>query len=173
MHKRSKRCISGATASLRADRAARPGGAPRGRIAGILRQNTRYRADFACSLPRRNARRIRATHGGILRYNTDARRNAPVAQWIEQRTSNPSVAGSSPAGRAIFRLRCRFAQLPSNTPLNKKLYSIAYFSLYHNRKFVGSYRVMTNARLFPTGCGELSTDWQQPSESARPVRSLA
>lgn len=38
---------------------------------------------------------------GVLRYNTDALRNALVAQWIEQRTSNPSVAGSSPAGRTI------------------------------------------------------------------------
>jgi hypothetical protein len=26
---------------------------------------------------------------------------APVAQWIEQRTSNPKVAGSNPAGRTI------------------------------------------------------------------------
>ncbi len=27
---------------------------------------------------------------------------APVAQWIEHRTSNPTVAGSNPAGRAIW-----------------------------------------------------------------------
>jgi hypothetical protein len=28
---------------------------------------------------------------------------APVAQWIEHQTSNLGVAGSSPAGRAIFK----------------------------------------------------------------------
>lgn len=32
---------------------------------------------------------------------------APMAQWIEHRTSNPTVAGSSPAGRArIFWPEC-------------------------------------------------------------------
>jgi hypothetical protein len=30
---------------------------------------------------------------------------APVAQWIEHRTSNPVVVGSSPTGRAIFPLK--------------------------------------------------------------------
>lgn len=29
---------------------------------------------------------------------------APIAQWIEQRSSNPPVAGSSPAGRARFNV---------------------------------------------------------------------
>src|SRR5215217_5735299 len=29
--------------------------------------------------------------------------NAPVAQGTEQRTSNPPVAGSNPAGRAVIR----------------------------------------------------------------------
>ena len=29
---------------------------------------------------------------------------APVAQWIEHRTSNPVVVGSSPTGRATFSL---------------------------------------------------------------------
>ena len=27
---------------------------------------------------------------------------APVAQWIERRTSDPLVAGSNPAGRAMY-----------------------------------------------------------------------
>ena len=47
--------------------------------------------------------RLRRMHARILRYNTDAEANALVAQWIEQRTSNPSVAGSSPAGRTRNR----------------------------------------------------------------------
>ena len=54
--------------------------------------------------------RLRRMHARVLRYNTDAEANALVAQWIEQRTSNPSVAGSSPAGRAIFCLRRRFVR---------------------------------------------------------------
>ena len=37
-------------------------------------------------------------HSGVFRIH---RPNAPVAQGTEQRTSNPPVAGSNPAGRAL------------------------------------------------------------------------
>lgn len=46
-------------------------------------------------------------HESVLRYNTAVAFHAPVAQGIEQRTSNPSVAGSNPAGRTIFLLMLR------------------------------------------------------------------
>lgn len=46
-------------------------------------------------------------HTHVLRYNTAVAFHAPVAQGIEQRTSNPSVAGSNPAGRTRFLLMSR------------------------------------------------------------------
>ena len=33
----------------------------------------------------------------------EVRTLAPVAQWIEHRSSEPRVVGSNPAGRAIFQ----------------------------------------------------------------------
>lgn len=55
----------------------------------------------ACLLVRgrweRSSRRAVISGGGL----------ALVAQWIEQRTSNPKVAGSNPAGRTYSELLIR------------------------------------------------------------------
>lgn len=59
-----------------------------------------------------------------LRYNIRIPQSAPMAQWIEQRTSNPSVAGSSPAGRAKGRvLSSEKHHLDSPNQKNLSLYS--------------------------------------------------
>ena len=47
---------------------------------------------------------MKGTSLSRLAISGDLLARALVAQWIEQRTSNPSVAGSNPAGRAVYRL---------------------------------------------------------------------
>jgi hypothetical protein len=64
-------------------------------IAGPGQQGDKNREDLDKSDAGEKCRR-RASHAKI-RYTITT---APVAQGIEQRTSNPSVAGSNPARRA-------------------------------------------------------------------------
>ena len=62
-------------------------------------------------MTRKRARRLPFRHaesrGMAVAFVSAAsqRRRALVAQWIEQRTSNPKVAGSNPAGRTCLSRR--------------------------------------------------------------------
>lgn len=89
-----------------------------------LRQNPSYALFSHGRCPARPPRRAPLRIALCLRYNIRIPQSAPMAQWIEQRTSNPSVAGSSPAGRAKGRvLSSEKHHLDSPNQKNLSLYS--------------------------------------------------
>ena len=100
------------------------------------------RSETAAQLPRHRVSRPRsamqrspANRRGFVRFDaTIPARNGPIAQWLEQRTHNPLVPGSSPGGPTKFPARPTLPAMTAPEPTTIVLHKPVGYDAIEGRK---------------------------------------